>query len=529
MIADHGSGPTAWDVIVESRRGGGTSAHRVWLPPLTQSPRLAELDVDGGELTAAIGLVDLPFEQRRAPYVVDLGGAGGNVAVAGAPQSGKSTALRTMITALAARHDPRRIQFYCLDFGGGTLEGLRLLPHVGAVACRRERELVRRVVSHIGSILSGRESRRDADGYGDVFLVVDGWPVLREEFPDLEATITSHAARGLSFGIHLILTAARWADIRPGLKDQIGTRIELRLGDPIDSETDRKQAALVPIDRPGRGITRAGQHFVVATPDGVDVDRGGSWQAPPVRLLPLLVEYSAVLDCAADQGRVLLGIGENRLEPVAVDFGWQQHVLILGDSGCGKTAALRMLCAEIARGAMTRPASVFVVDYRRGLLGVAESGHVVGYAFSPSSLADRLPGLIALLQRRLPAAETSMEQLKSRSWWSGPEVFVVVDDYDVVSATSPDALSALLALLPHAMDIGLHLMVARRCAGSARAMFEPLLAQLRDSGCVGLLMSGSPDEGTLIGHHRAADQPPGRGVLVTRSAAELVQVSWCPP
>ena len=105
----------------------------------------------------------------------------------------------------------------------------------------------------------------------------------------------------------------------------------------------------------------------------------------------------------------------------------------------------------------------------------------------------------------------------------------MVDDYDVVSATSPDALGSLLALLPHATDIGLHLIVARRCAGSARAMFEPLLAHLRDSGCAGLLMSGSPEEGGLIGHHRAVVQPPGRGMLVTRSAAQLVQVGWCPP
>jgi S-DNA-T family DNA segregation ATPase FtsK/SpoIIIE len=105
----------------------------------------------------------------------------------------------------------------------------------------------------------------------------------------------------------------------------------------------------------------------------------------------------------------------------------------------------------------------------------------------------------------------------------------VVDDYDVVSATSPDTLGSLLALLPHAADIGLHLIVARRCAGSARAMFDPLLAHLRDSGCAGLLMSGSPEEGGLIGHHRAVVQPPGRGMLVTRSAAQLVQVGWCPP
>ncbi|GAY14947.1 ESX-4 secretion system protein EccC4 [Mycobacterium sp. shizuoka-1] len=527
-VAD--TGATVWDGIVDRVRGQGPPAHRVWLPPLTTSPSLAELRGDGGaELSVAIGVVDLPFEQRRAPLRVELGGAGGNVAVVGAPRSGKSTAVRTVITALAARHDPRRIQFYCLDFGGGALDTLRDMPHVGAVVQRGQAELVRRTVGHVGAVLANRESRRQNDPYGDVVLVVDGWSTVREEFSDLEPTITGYTVRGLSLGIHVILTAGRWADVRPALRDQIGTKIELRLGDPVDSEMDRKQASTVPIDRPGRGITGDGHHFLIAEPGGAQAVRCGSWRAPPVRLLPSQVDYSAVAGRAGDgAGQIVLGLGEERLEPVAVDFGRYQHLLILGDRECGKTATLRTLCGQLVRGAEGRPVRLFVVDFRRGLLGLTDSRYHLGYAFSGGGLATRLPELTALLQSRLPAADTPIEQLMARSWWAGPDVYVVVDDYDLVSATAPDALGALQALLPHAGDIGLHLILARRCAGSARAMFEPLLAQLRESGCAGLLMSGSPDEGALIGHHRAVARPPGRGLLVTRDTAQVVQVGWTP-
>ncbi|MCX2931081.1 type VII secretion protein EccCa [Mycobacterium sp. CVI_P3] len=523
--------PTAWDVIVDRFRGLGSPAHQVWLPPLAKTPELTELrEVAGGELSAAIGLVDLPFEQRRVPLVVELGGAGGNVAVVGAPRSGKSSVVRTLVTALAARLDAHRIQFYCLDFGGGTLDTLRLLPHVGSVANGRETELVRRTVSHIGAVLSARESAGNADRYADVFLVVDGWPTLREEFGDLEAAVTGFAGRGLSFGVHVILTAGRWADIRPALKDRIGTRIELRLGDPVDSDIDRKRAALVPMDRPGRGITRDGDHFLIAAPAGVSGDTRGSCQAPPVRLLPEVVDQAAVVDQAGGGSKgVLLGLGDDRLEPVALDFSRQAHLVILGDRECGKTATLRALCGEIVRATTRRPALMFVIDYRRGLLGLAEARDLLGYAFSEGSLADQVPKLITLLQNRLPAADTSLEQLKARSWWTGPEIFVIVDDYDLVSATSPDALGSLLCVLPHASDIGLHLILARRGAGSARAMFEPLLAHLRESGAMFLVMSGSPEEGPLVGHHRAMPQPPGRGLLVTHGTAQLVQIGWCAP
>jgi len=519
---------TMMDFLLERFTGVGSRAHQVWLPPLPRSPRLAELaNAEGPELTAAIGVVDRPFEQRRVPLVVAADGAGGHIAVVGAPQSGKSQAVRTLVTALALRHDPRRIQFYCLDFGGGTLEALRALPHVGSVAARADHELVRRIVGHVEAIMRSRETGL-ADEYGEVFLVVDGWQTVREQFSDLEPQITGMATAGLSFGIHVLLTAGRWADIRPGLKDQIGTRIELRLGDPLDSDMDRKQAALVPLATPGRGVTRDGHHFTIATSSISDSTWPGSWRTPQVRLLPAAIDHASVLVEASSDG-ILLGIGESDLAPLAVDFDRQPHLLIVGDRECGKTATLRTLCFEIVRSTTAEHAQLFVVDYRRTLLGIVDPARLTGYAFSSDAVADQLPALVESLRRRLPARDVTAEQLRARSWWSGPEVFVVVDDYDLVSSGTGDALAPLTDMLPHAVDIGLHLVIARRCAGLARAMYDPILAHLRDSGCMTLLMSGSPEEGAVIGPHRAVAQPPGRGLFVSRVGAQRVQVGWCPP
>ena len=42
------------------------------------------------------------------------------------------------------------------------------------------------------------------DSFGDVFLVVDGWLTVRQEFEQLETAITALAARGLGYGIHVI-------------------------------------------------------------------------------------------------------------------------------------------------------------------------------------------------------------------------------------------------------------------------------------------------------------------------------------
>src|SRR5690606_5859073 len=264
--------------------GHGTAAHRVWLEPLSASPPLGALlsARHGAPLTVPIGVVDCPFEQRRIPLVAALAGADGNVAVVGGPQSGKSTVVRTLVMALAATHDPRDVQVYCVDCGGGALTALSALPHVGAVAGRGDAELISRIVAVLEKILADRETRFRAAGvdsmaehrrrrqrddpYGDVFLVIDGIAVIRNEFDTIEPRIAALAAQGLGYGVHVVVTASRWAELRPVLKDQLGTRIELRLGDPADSEMDRRRARHLIDSPPGRGITRDGRELTIALP-----------------------------------------------------------------------------------------------------------------------------------------------------------------------------------------------------------------------------------------------------------------------
>ncbi|MGB0438222.1 MAG: hypothetical protein ACPGIJ_14840, partial [Mycobacterium sp.] len=99
-----------------------------------------------------------------------------------------------------------------------------------------------------------------------------------------------------------------------------------------------------------------------------------------------------------------------------------------------------------------------------------------------------------------------------------------------VAGATGNPLTPLADFLPHAKDLGLHVVVARRSGGAARAMFDPVLARLRDMGCSGLLMSTAPDEGVLLGTIRPIQLPPGRGTLSVRGRPdELVQVGWTDP
>ena len=70
----------------------------------------------------------------------------------------------------------------------------------------------------------------------------------------------------------------------------------------------------------------------------------------------------------------------------------------------------------------------------------------------------------------------------------------------------------------------------RRTGGAGRAMYEPVLQRIRDLASPGLQLSGSRDEGALIGDVKPGPQPPGRGHLITRrDGARLIQLAWSPP
>lgn len=580
-----GDSASLLDIAVARMEGRGPAAHQVWLPPLDRPDTLNQLMPDlaahpdlglvslqwrqAGNLTIPLGTVDRPREQRRDTLTISLSGAAGHVAVVGGPRSGKSTLLRTIVTSLSLTSTPLESQFYVLDFGGGTFAPLTALPHVAGVGSRSEPEVVRRILAEVRGIVDRREayfrqhgidsietyrSRRTQgradDGYGDVFLVIDGWGTLRSDFDDLELEIQQLAGRGLTFGLHIVTSSTRWPDFRAAMRDLIGTKLELRLGDPIDSEIDRKVAALVPANRPGRGLVPGKLHFLGALPrvdgdpsattlgDGVDnliSAVAKAWRGPAgpkLRLLPdriSLDEVRALAPTAPPRG-LLLAINEKELAPVAFDVDAEPHLLLFGDGKSGKSNFLRTYCQEIMRTRTSAEAQIVVVDYRRSLLGEVPEEYLLNYLTSATQAQPALTDLATYLQNRLPGPDVTPEQLRNRSWWSGAEVFVVVDDYDLVATQQSSPIALLQPLLAQARDVGLHVVIARRSGGASRAIYEPVIQTLRDLAMPGILLSGNRDEGVLLGNIRPGPAQPGRGRVVSRDrGAEVVQLAWTDP
>ncbi|MGX1365064.1 type VII secretion protein EccCb [Streptomyces canus] len=552
----------------------------MWLPPLGAPSTLDELlpgiaeDPERGLTAAAwpgagrlrvpVGLVDKPFEQRRDPLVVDLSGAGGHVAVAGGSQSGKSTVVRTLMAALALTHTPREVQFYCLDFGGGSLAALAGLPHVAGVASRLDSERISRTVAEVTTLLADRERffldngidsmaayrRRRAQGefadqpHGDVFLVVDGWSTVRQDHDTHVATFNQIAARGLNYGVHLVVTTARWVELSAQIRDQAATRLELRLGDTMDSVVDIRKAASVPRTG-GRGLTSDGKlHFLAALPriDGSqgtdDLAEGvadlveritGAWSgpgAPAVRMLPHRLPLSALPEPELDGGlRIALGLDEEQLAPVWHDFSRTPHLVAVGDTESGKTNLLRLVARAVTSRYTAAEARVLVVDYRRELVDAVPPEYQLGHAVSVDSLRELVAGSARALKTRAPGPDITPARMRRADWWKGPRLFVLVDDYDMIGGGNAfdHPFAPLFDHLALGHEVGLHVVAVRSATGAGRGLNDQLLRRLDEVNTPGLLLSCPPSEGYVFGSVKPRNLPPGRALRIVRRKATLMQ------
>jgi S-DNA-T family DNA segregation ATPase FtsK/SpoIIIE len=564
--------------------------HQVWLPPLEKTLSLESLFVrydqgrlDGsswlpqppfGQLCIPIGLLDKPLEQAQIPLLLDFSGSGGHLALVGAPQSGKSTLLRTLLASFMITHSPRDVQFYGLDFGGGLLRAFEQAPHMGAICSKTERDKVRRLVRQMHKIIEDREflfRERGIDSmttyrmqrltgklntlpFGDVFLVIDNFAQFLQDFDQLEADIVEIVATGLTYGVHVILATNRWAEIRPKLRDNIGSRLELRLNDPIESEIGKAPASAIPIGVPGRGLIKEKLQFQAALP----VIRGradhkrdelpqqalealiqrlrSSWMgksAPPIRMLPSLVTWQDLPEASSDQPLgVPLALEEFRLEPVYIDLiSAGPHFLILGDTESGKTTLLRAWMQKLAQYYTTKQVAFAIVDYRKMLLDFAESPHLLTYAHNPATLKACIDNFKVDLNKRLSAsADLPLAQLRKQQRWDGIHFFLFVDDYDTLVTPAGNPFNPLVEMLLAGRDIGFHLIITRRVGGAGRALFEPVIQRLKDMGTSAIIMSGDPQEGKLLHGQAPSILPPGRGYLVQRNQpSTLIQIVHTEP
>ncbi|NNJ12400.1 cell division protein FtsK [Chloroflexales bacterium ZM16-3] len=286
---DAGRQPPIWRAPLPARLTLG-AVMALTQPPLPERERGSDLILaqdlpspfkgEGQGVRVCIGLLDIPQECRQEPFALDLAAA--HLAVIGAPGSGKTMLLRSLILSLAAVYSSADLWLYMIDAGGQGLAPLVGLPHVAALIQARERERVRRLIRMLDAAIRERQDRLRAADAADLqsyrgaggrdmpalLLVIDKLAVLCEEFRDSrsETTILDDLVRlarvGRACGVYLAISADRAADLSYRLLSLCDARIALRQAEIHDYADilGARVSAPIPATLPGRALWAHADH-----------------------------------------------------------------------------------------------------------------------------------------------------------------------------------------------------------------------------------------------------------------------------
>lgn len=545
-------------------------------------------------LRVPMGLFDDPAKHAQPQWSIET--ADQNILIIGGAQTGKSTAIKTLACALALHNTPEQVQMYLVDYAGGGLGPLAELPHVGGVAGRAEPDAINRMLSQVRTLIGDRERLfRDnkigtmadyrrlrtnpdhpllrQDPYGDVFIMIDGWDaavaegqVLQYRGPEIESLIVG----ALNYGVHLVLSTARVVEMR-GIEPHMKSIIELH----SDTEFSRISNALAKERRkaPGHVLAMGSElQGLVALPriDGIDdptsINEGmtalvgkiaaqfATSSAERLRTLPTSVTYDqlAVMVTGADTKsverdgrwdprrrlRFAFGIQEERLTPAYAEMWREPHLLIAGNAKSGKSEAIGAVYDSITRrfpGGVDEAAVIFV-DPRRRHLGKISDNNLFAYVTNDDEFMEaaiRVWQRYDMEQRDLPP-NVDAETRAARSWWRGPEVFVIVDDYHLFANTrnfgdQPAIFKALPWLENESLARGLHFVVARAAEELFMAVNrDPLLKRLITDAAPTVMLSGNKFDGQIGEQKFENFGIPGRARYVETALARKgrVQCAW---
>ncbi len=254
---------------------------------------------------------------ERGVLELDLDRDGPHGLVGGTTGSGKSELLRSLIAALAANADPRRLTFLLMDFkGGAAFDACARLPHTVGMVTDLDEGLVERALRSLDAELQYRErllrsvgadNLRDYQA-GDhpeplprLVVVIDEFAKMARELPELLTALVDVAQRGRTLGVHLILATQRPAGvINDHIRTNTNLRVALRVQDAADSVDviGDRAAADLSRHRPGRAYARLGPDEIV-----------------PLQSALITCVTDAMTDAAVDVAPFLFGVGPRERDP----------------------------------------------------------------------------------------------------------------------------------------------------------------------------------------------------------------------
>lgn len=568
-----------------AQREGIARLRGPWLPPLPEQVWLDEVRPPTGWngqtwlpeqewLRPVIGLVDDPAAQAQYPLAIHLAKEG-HLAVYGAPGTGKTTFLQTLITSLALTYSPQDVNLYLLDFGGRLLTLFAPLPHVGGVVLADETERVNRLLRFLLRELESRKERFARAGVGNlpayrtatgdalpaIVVMIDNYATFAAAYADNEDQLAQIAREGGNLGIHLVLTATSPSAIKMKISSNITLAVALQLADASDYATVvGRTGGLVPAAVVGRGLIKGTPplEFQTALPasGATDAERTTALKhlirqmepcQPRARAIPTLPDVVALadlippsetyppLDTAAALA-VPLGLDVEDLTPVTVDLYDGPHFIIAGPAQSGKTTLLQSWLIALAHRFPPARAQLYLVDFRRaGLAPLEGLPHVGGYIEDDDRLSEALDEIVRMLRERRSALEQARRAARGivdeRAWLAHyPALVIAIDDFGALKDNlQMGTKERLEQLIRHERGLGLYVLLASASSDLASA-WDGWVKALKEMQTGFLLGSSDHSDLSLFNIKLPLSEagkalPPGQGYFTRRGRYRKIKVA----
>lgn len=334
-------------------------AQQVWLEKLPDCFSLTQMQPERTDgLCPVIGRIDDPKNQAQYPLCVDFTGSG-HMVVYGAPVTGKTTFLQTLMMALVTQYTPEEAQIYAMDFGSYGLRSFAEFPHVGGIADAEEDEKLKRLAKlltqeqarrkklfaslGIGSIRSYRQMERldQLKPLPELVLIVDNFRTALELYPELEEFFLNLVQKGANFGLYLAASVAG-GNALPMKFNDFKTVFTLQQTDRSKySDLVGKLGGLYPEENVGRGLVKRTPplEFQVARPADGENDaeitvhikqlaakQRKTWNGVCAAPIPIMPGKITADEIVTDQ--IALGLFKDTIEPAAYDEKQQFYLLI---------------------------------------------------------------------------------------------------------------------------------------------------------------------------------------------------------
>jgi len=441
----------------------------LWLPELSNNIPLETLErkcgYDGDSwrgtekwLHIPIGMYDSPMNQTQGVQYIDFN-RDGHLGIYGAPRTGKTNLLKTILYSAGLNFTPEDVQIYGIDCGGGSTTVFEMMPHVGGIARDSELEKVQKLEKLLRTELNDRKRRflqKRVNSLEDyriavgkdvpaILFVIDNMQALVELYPDMEDLLVSLGREGSGYGIYLVYTANGSTSVRFKIQQNITNAIAFELNDRGDYPglVGRLQGQSLPSIK-GRAFVKGEPPLVIQAASYMDgttelerqeklqytleqMDKVWTGKRPiEIPVMPDAVTAKDMLRVYQERARIPVGMEYGNITPAYMDLSGENYIMtVSGTIRSGKSRFLGTIIEMMKE--KDEGAEIYIFDSkgtRAGLASYAKFAAAYGTADDYEQMTDMIDHIIQMLNTRARARKAEGEAFAT----SLPLTCIFIDD-----------------------------------------------------------------------------------------------------